>query len=82
MSKIGKTGTILSIFSGFVFMAWAFIFVFWGLASQSSGTQKMFCVGASLPVLVFGIILVLGGFRQLKGIKEGKEYTIPSDDLK
>ena len=44
--------------------------------------NEMLIHGWDEIVLVFGIILVLGGFRQLKGIKEGKEYTIPSDDLK
>lgn len=82
MSKIGKIGTILSIFSGFIFLAWGLVFISWSLTPQGSGNGNELCFIAAIPVLIYGIILVIGGFRQLKGIREGKEYHMPSDDLK
>lgn len=82
MSKAGKAGTTFSIFSGFIFIGWAIIFIFWFITSQSSGDGNVLCLLAAFPVLIYGIILVFGGIRQLKGIKEGKEFTGPGNDLK
>jgi len=82
MSKAGKAGTIFSIFSGFIFIAWSIIFIFWFITSQSSRDGNALCLLATIPVLIYGIILVFGGIRQLKGIKEGKEFTGSRNDLK
>ena len=82
MTKIGKAGTIFSIFSGFIFIAWSIIFIFWFITSQSSRDGNVLCLLAAIPVLIYGIILVFGGIRQFKGIKEGKEYEGPSNGIK
>jgi hypothetical protein len=82
MSKTGKAGTIFSIISGIIFITWAIIFIFWFTISQSSRDGNMLCIIAVVIVLVYGIILLVGGLRQLKGVKEGKEYPGPSNDLK
>jgi hypothetical protein len=82
MSKIGIGGTIFSIFSGFIFIIWALFFIYWGLTSQNRGSENELCILVAIPILVFGFILILGGYRQLKGIRKGKEYEGPSGDIK
>ena len=72
MTKIGKTGTIFSIFSGFIFIAWAIIFIFWFIASQSSTEGNVLCLLAAIPVLVYGIILVFGGNKAVKRDQRGE----------
>jgi hypothetical protein len=82
MSKIGRAGTIFSIIFGFIFIAWAIVFILWFITSQSSRDGNVLCLLAAIPVLIYGIILVFWGIRQFKGIKEGKEFTGPRNDLK
>jgi hypothetical protein len=82
MSKIGRAGTIFSIIFGFIFITWAIVFILWFITSQSSREGNVLCFLAAIPVLVYGIILAFGGIRQLKGIKEGKEFSGPGNDFK
>lgn len=82
MSKIGKPGTIFSIISGFIFVVWGFVFMIWGFTNLSTGTENELCIIVAIPIIIFGIILIIGGYRQLKGIKEGKEYHGPPDGIK
>ncbi|UCG70047.1 MAG: hypothetical protein JSV09_03255 [Thermoplasmata archaeon] len=82
MSKIGIGGTIFSIFSGFIFISWGLFFIYWSLTSQNRGSEDELCILVAIPILAFGFILVLGGLRQLKGIRKGKDYEGPSGGIK
>jgi hypothetical protein len=54
----------------------------WGITNQSRGTENELCIIVAIPVLLFGIFLFFGGYRQLKGIKKGKEYKGPPEGFK
>ncbi len=81
MSKIGFGGAIFSIISGVIFVVWSFVLVIWAFRNQSRGTEDELCIIAAIPVLLFGALLVFGGYRQLKGLREGKEYEGPPEGI-
>jgi hypothetical protein len=82
MSKIGLGGTIFSMVSGVIFLIWGIVFLIWGIINQSRGTENELCIIVAIPVILFGVFLVFGSYRQLKGIKKGKEYEGPPEGFK
>lgn len=81
MSKIGLGGTLLSIFWGFVFIAIGIFLITKRDNFEGLGVPNEFCFASSILIFGFGGIMIFIGLKQLKGIKEGKNYPGPPDSI-
>jgi hypothetical protein len=82
MSKVGIGGTLFSIVSGITFTIWGIVFLIWGITNPGRGTENELCIVVAIPIILFGVFLIFGGYRQLKGIKKGKENEGPPEGFK
>jgi uncharacterized membrane protein HdeD (DUF308 family) len=81
MSKVGIGGTIFSIFCGFVFIASGIFLIIYRFRFQEIGVPEELCIPSAILISGYGLVMVLVGRDQIKGIKEGKEYPSPSSGI-
>ena len=81
MSGVGIGGTLFSIFCGFVFLASGILLIFNAYRFEVIGVPQEFCFTSSILIFGHGVLVVLVGRDQLKGIKEGKDFPVPSSCL-
>jgi hypothetical protein len=81
MSGVGFGGTLFSIFCGFCFTALSMILIINRLTFEEIGVPQEFCIASSILIFGYGILMILLGRNQIKGIKEGKDYPGPSEGI-
>jgi hypothetical protein len=79
MSGVG--GIIFSIFCGFVFIASGFLVIIYAHLFQAIGIPQVLCLISAILLVGYGILIVLVGKDQIKGIREGKDYPGPSSGI-
>jgi hypothetical protein len=81
MSGVGIGGTIFSMFCGICFMAFGIWLIVNAYRFDAVGIPQEFCLISSILLIGYGVIMILVGRDQIKGIKEGKEYDVPGSCL-
>lgn len=81
MSGVGIGGTLFSMFCGFGFLASGIFLVVNAYRFEDIGVPQEFCLISSILLIGYGVLMVLLGRDQIKGIKKGKEYHIPKSGI-